>query len=129
MSYIARQTPIQAATGTTDLSAKEGFFVKASSGSVALLAAATDIPLGCVVDGRPTSGASAVALPGAIVRVKCDAAPGTIALGTQLQVTAAGTVKADVGAGTERVLVAVALESGAADALIIARLREPETRA
>ena len=126
MSYIARQTLIQAATGTTDLTGKEGFFVKPSSGAVALVAAATDVPLGCVVDGQPTTGATAVALPGTIVRVKCDATAGTIALGTYLTVTSTGTVVADPGSGA-RVQVAVALESGANDALIIARLCEPKS--
>ncbi len=115
-------------TPTADHSALDGYFVKNSSGSAALIAAATDIPVGVIVNGEDTDGKDSVALPGfaGLVDVKLAATPGTVNFGTTLVLdgTTLGAVKADPGS-TDRVQVAVALESGTAGELIKARLIEP----
>jgi hypothetical protein len=110
---------------TADHSEKRGFFVLATG---ALPAAATDIPLGCVVDGENTDAVDTVATAafGGTVKVKLSASPGTVSVGTYLVLdgTTLGAVKADPGTGS-RVRVARALESGVADELIEAYLVEP----
>lgn len=114
-------------TPTADHTGKEGYFVENSSGSAAICNAATDIPLGVITEGQPTTGKSSIALPcvGRTVKVKVTSdTPGTIALGTYLTVKADGTVQADAGSGS-RVRVARALEAGAAGELIEAYLLEP----
>lgn len=106
---------------------KEGYFVKSSSAGVAALCtAATDIPVGCIVEGEATTGLSSIAVcdAGEIVRVKVHSSTGTIIAGTYLTVTSTGTVIADAGSGN-RVRVARALESGAANELIEAVLIYP----
>ncbi len=122
--YKVRDGFIQPATSAADLSTKAGYFVEASSGAVSVVNAATDNPLGVVVDGVPSGGANAIGLPGIIAKVKLDGAPGTVALGTYLTVTATGTAKADAATGA-RVVVARALEAGAADELITAQIIVP----
>lgn len=124
---IDRDTAIIALTPTADHTGKEGYFVENSSGSAAICNAATDIPLGVITEGFPTTGKSSIALPafGGLVKVKVtDTSPGTITLGTYLTVKSDGTVQADAGSGS-RVRVARACESGAAGELISAYLMEP----
>ena len=115
---------------SADLSSKKGYFVEASSGGkAAVVDAALDIPLGVVVDGTSTDARSTVALQnyGGTLEIKVVAStPGTITLGTYLQLTADGTVKADVGSN-KRVLVARALEKGVAAGLVEAILINPIT--
>jgi hypothetical protein len=127
---FARTNGVLALTPTADHSGKEGFAVNASSGNAALVSAATDIPLGVILEGATTSKKDAVALcDGALagtVKVKLDGTPGTVALGTYLVITATGTFKADPGTGA-RVRAARALESGAANELIEAVLVKPES--
>lgn len=125
---FARTNGVLALTPTADHSGKEGFAVKASGTSAALVAAATDIPLGVVLEGATTAKKDAVALcDGGLagtVKVKLDATPGTVALGTYLVITATGTATADPGSGA-RVRHARALEAGAANELIEAVLLTP----
>jgi len=113
-------------TPSADHSDKRGYFVVNSSGNAALSSAATDVPLGAIVDGSPVSGKDAVAISGtgAIVKVKCHSTAGTIVAGTYLILHTDGTVKADTGSGN-RVQVARALEAGADSALIDAVLINP----
>lgn len=128
MSKLAFDGAVVPFAPTADQSASRGFFVEASSGSVAICNAATDIPLGVIVDGAPaTTGRSAIAISesGAIAIVKVTGtAPGTIVVGTYLTLKADGTVQADAGSGA-RMQVARALEAGAANELIAAVLFKP----
>jgi hypothetical protein len=113
-------------TPTADHTDKRGFAVVNSSGNAALSASATDIPLGVIVDGQPTTGKSSVAIngTGAIVKVKLHSTAGTINPGTYLVLHTDGTGKADPGTGN-RVQYARALEAGANSALIDAVLINP----
>lgn len=128
MSTIVRTNGLLSLTPTADHTGKEGYFVEYSSGSAAICNAATDLPIGVITDGQTTSGKSSVALNrgfGGTVRVKVTtSSPGTINAGTKLQLKSDGTVQAD-GATGARVLVAIALEDGAAGELIEAVLIEP----
>lgn len=124
---ISRSTAVIPLTPTADHTGKEGYFVENSSGSAAIVNAATDIPIGVITEGGETTGKSAIAVPafGGIVKVKVtDTSPGTITLGTYLTVKSDGTVQADAGTGS-RVRVARAVEAGAAGELIDAYLMEP----
>ena len=126
MSKLALEVGIIALTPTADQTHYRGYFVEASSGSAAICNAATDLPIGVIVDGQPTTGQSSIAVaPGLIVKVKVTGTgPGTIANGTLLTLKADGTVQADAGSGA-RVQVARALEAGAANELITACLLQP----
>lgn len=127
MSKLALDSGVIALTPTADHTSSRGYFVEASSGSAAIVNAATDLPLGVIVDGQPTTGKSSIALSGSghVAKVKVTGtSPGTIALGTYLTVKNDGTVQADAGSGA-RVQVARALESGAANELIDALLINP----
>jgi len=114
-----------------DHASQRGFFVVPSGSSVALASDALTAPLGVIVDGgaSATGEPDSVAICGGgagVVRVKCAASPGVIAAGANLvlDATTLGAVKADPGTGA-RVVVARALESGAAGALIDAILVHP----
>ena len=126
MSKLALDVGIMAITPTADQTNYRGYFVEASSGSAAICNAATDLPIGVIVDGQPTTGQSSIAVAsGLAVKVKVTGtSPGTIALGTYLTLKSDGTVQADAGSGA-RVQVARALESGAAGELITAVLINP----
>lgn len=120
---IPRTNKIVPLTPTADHTGKEGYAVKNSSGSAALVSGATDDAIGVIVEGKTTSNKDSIALRGyqGSVLVKLDASPGTVNAFTKLQITATGTFKADTGSGARRI-VAVAIESGAADELIEAVL-------
>lgn len=126
MSKLAADSAIIALTPTADQTSSRGYFVEASSGSAAIVNAATDLPIGVIVDGQPTTGKSTIAVGiGLLVKVKVTGtSPGTINLGTYLTVKNDGTVQADAGSGN-RVQVARAMESGAANELIDAVLLQP----
>ena len=128
MSKLAFDSGVIALTPTADQRSSRGIFVEASSGSAAIVNAATDLPIGVIVDGTDTTGKSSIAVsPGLVVVVKVTGtSPGTINLGTYLTLKADGTVQADAGSGA-RVQVARALESGAANELISAVLLPPLT--
>ena len=118
---------ILALTPTADHTGKEGYFVNASSGDAALVSAATDIPIGVITEGAPTTGKDSVALPtfSGTVKVKVTAtSPGTIALGTYGTIKSDGTVQADAGTGS-RVRVCRFAEAAAAGELAEAYLIEP----
>lgn len=117
-------------TPAEDQTGKHGFFVKASDNNkVAIVSAATDVPLGLIIYGESNNAGnekSAIAIPGGLAgtyRVKLSGA--VTVIGTALQLTDDGSVVADAGTGT-RVIVAKALETGAADELIEAVLIEPQ---
>jgi hypothetical protein len=120
--------PLIAVTPTADHTLLRGYFVKNSSGSAALIAAATDVPLGVIADGQPTTGKDSVVPSGtgAIAMVKCAATAGSIVPGSRLVLdgTTLGAVKLDPGTG-DRVQVGIALESGANNALIPAVMIAP----
>ncbi len=127
MNFIARDKTIIALPPNETHIDKEGYAVKASSGNAALLAADTDVPLGVILEGGPTTGKSSIALCGGnmgTVRVKLDATPGTVNVGTKLQSLNGGTWKADAGSGA-RVLAAIALEAGSAGEYLSALLVPP----
>jgi len=114
-------------TPAADQTGLEGYFVEASSGNVAVCNAATDIPLGVIVEGSDTTGKSSIALPnyGGTVPLKITGtSPGTIVVGTNLTLKSDGTVQADAGTGN-RVRVARALEIGSAGEVIEGYLLEP----
>ena len=124
---ISRDSAVLPLVPNEDHSDKEGYAVKASSGKAALCDAVTDIPLGVLVDGKPTTGRSSVAIAAGNpppVKVKLSATPGTVALGTFLTVCADGSAQADAGSGN-RVRFARALEAGSANELIEAALINP----
>ena len=112
-------------TPAADHTGLEGRAVKIVAGKAAIVTAATDSPIGVIVDGDDIHGKDSVAIRGGglsgTVLVKLDANPGVVALGTLLEITATGTFRADAGSGDETVC-AIALEAGTADELIEAVL-------
>jgi hypothetical protein len=126
-ALLKRERAILPLTPNEDQRGKEGYAVKVASGKAALLTAATDMPIGVILDGENTDGKSSVAVCDAqsgTARVKLDGTPGTVVLGTYLAVTATGTFKADPGSGN-RVVCARALETGSANELIEAAIFKP----
>jgi hypothetical protein len=120
---IVKESKIVSATSAADLTGKEGWFVEGTLAAATIVNAVTDNPYGVITVGELAAGRSSVALMGyaGTVKVKVDATPGTIVFGTQLKITATGTVTQYAGTGAA-VVVAVALESGAANELIEAVL-------
>ena len=124
---IARESQLLSLTPTADHSGLEGYAVKNSSGNAALIVSATaTVPIGVITEGNATTGKDSIALPGfnGTVKVKLSSSPGTVNAFTVLQIAADATAHADAGTGA-RILFAVALEAGAADELIEARLINP----
>lgn len=129
MNTIALENAILALTPAADQTGKEGYFVDLDASERAtLIDAATDLPFGVLLEGAAATGKSSIAVGSGgfrgAVRVKLGATPGTVKAGTLLQLNADGTAKADAGSG-QRVVVAQALESGAASELIAAVLFKP----
>ena len=127
-----RTNQIFAITPDADHSGKEGYFVDIVADETSISADPTVAPFGVILEGddaTAANGRDSVATPGVkgTVPVKItDTDPGAIALGTKLILAAEdGTVKADTGAGA-RVIVAEAMEAGAAEEKIEARLIEPQ---
>lgn len=123
---IAREKQIISLVPTADHTGKEGFAVKNSSGSAALGAAVTDVPIGVITEGAPTTGRSSIALPGfaGTVKVKLGATPGSVVAFSKLEMGTNGTANL-ASATTGRIIFAEALEAGAANELIEARLLQP----
>lgn len=124
---LVKQNAIVSITPSADHSEKEGYFVKLVAGLAALCSATTDIPFGVIIDGEVVTAQDSIAVGAAypgIVTVKLSAAPGDVVAGSRLTLNADGSVSLDDGAGP-RVIVAVAIESGAADELIQAVLIRP----
>jgi len=110
---------------TADHSEKKGCFVKNSSGSAALCTAATDLPVGPIVDGDDTTGNDSVAMCGAtpgVVPVKLGAA--NTAFGFGVLASDGERVIDDPGTGA-RVRVCRFIESGAENERVLAILMLP----
>lgn len=124
---IRNPEAVLALVPATDLSTKDGHFVKASGTGCAIVAAVTDQPLGVITNADTTAGYCSVALPnfGGTVSAKVGATAGTIVLGTKLMMNADGTVRALTASAGTYFYVAIALEAGAAGELIHVRLIEP----
>ncbi len=127
---IARDLALIALNSASDLSGKEGYFIKVAGDGVsvtAVTAAATDVPLG-VVSAEAAAGANAGILIGGAfqgtTRVKLSPTPGAVILGSYLVITADGSVRLDPGSGA-RVQVARAVESGVANERVEAVLLPP----
>lgn len=91
-----------------DLSADQFCFVKFSSGTIAICAAATDIPIG-VLQNTPLSGESAELMLDGISKL---IAGGTIAAGGQIGTDASGHAVAYVaGTGTTNYVVGTAMQA------------------
>jgi hypothetical protein len=120
---------IIALTPTTDQSLLEGYFVENSSGSAAVVNAATDIPLGVILDGEETTGKSSIAIAGGYSGTALVKTSGAIAFGALLQLAADGTVITDAGTGA-RVIVGRSIEPGTctSGALIEAVIFLPDAR-
>lgn len=114
-------------TPAVDFSSKDGYFVKATSTSIAAVSAVTDVPHGVIISGDISGGQTSVARPNhpGTVGVKCNGTPGTIVHGTKLTMAADGSVKALPAAAGTYFYVAIADEAGAANEIIEARLIEP----
>jgi hypothetical protein len=121
---IARSNAIIPITPAADHTGKEGYAVVIVGGEASIVTSNTAAPIGVITEGAPTSGKDSVALIGGglagTVKVKLGTSPGTVNLGTYLEIKADGTFKAD--AGTSGTVCALALESGAAGELIEAAL-------
>lgn len=123
---IARTSQIITLVPTADHTGKEGYAVKNSSGSAALGAAVTDVPIGVITEGATTSARDSVALMGyaGTVKVKLGSSPGSVVAFSKLEMGTNGT--ANLASGTTgRIIFAEALESGSANELIEARLLQP----
>ena len=118
---LTRDNAIFALTPAADQTGKEGYAVKIVAGEAALSTAHSG-NFGVILDGETTSGKSTVAsMAGAsgTVKVKLDATPGTVVIGSSLRVASGGTWK--LHSGSENVC-AVAVEAGVASDLIEAAL-------
>ena len=107
---LARENNIALVTGV-DYSNKEGYLVKASSGTDALNDSKTVPAFGVILDGETAAKNSSVGILGGLsgsVRLK---AGGTINQFDRLEQKNDGTDVADEGPGTARVVVGVALEA------------------
>ena len=115
-------------TAGEDLSEKEGFFVKLSSGKAILVTAATDKPFGVILQGADEGEMVSVAVCGGNAGTIHVAAGGTISAGAYCQLEAAGDVISDSAAGA-RVLCAIALEDAVDGQLMEALAITPVTYA
>jgi hypothetical protein len=125
---LARTNAILPFEAAADLTGQVGRFVVLTAGTVALVSSTAHKPFGVLLtDGKAgeivTVAVGAGGLAG-VIRVKLAASVGWP--GTDLQLTADGRVQTDAGSGA-RIVVAQALESGAADELIEAVLFRPVT--
>lgn len=93
--YVNSQVILSIPAGA-DLSAKQYTFVKLSGTGVISVAAATDIPVGVLLND-PTSGETAAVAISGVVKLKASAA---IAVGTLVGTTSTGTAVVVV-AGTD----------------------------
>jgi len=126
---IARAEQVIPITPDADHTGLEGYFIDIDGGESSLSDTVTVAPFGVILEGGKTNGKDSIATPGfgGTVKVKVTGtAPGAIVLGSGLKLAAEdGTVKLDGGTGGG-VRVAIALEAGAANELIEARLVEPQ---
>lgn len=123
-ALLSRENAIVSITGV-NYAAKEGYLVKAAAGVHALNDSKTVPAFGVILDGAAAAKDSAVGILGALsgpVRLK---AGGAISQFDRLEQKNDGTVVADEGAGTARVVVGVALEAAAAGDLFEAATLAP----
>jgi len=123
---VIKDNAIISATPASDHSSREGYFVENSAGSVEVVNAATDEPLGVLVDGETTAGQDSVALMNykGTVHVKLS---GTVVKYDRLELAAGGTVITEIASGA-RVIVGQALEAGVSGDLIEVALQTPITK-
>lgn len=121
---ISQSNSIITSIHAADFTGEDGKFVESATGADTISNAATDIPLGVIVEGLATR--SSLALPnfGGVVKVKLHSSPGSVVRGSYLCLHTNGSVLLDPGTGG-RVRVARALQAGAASELIDAYLIEP----
>ncbi len=112
---------------TADHTTLEGYFVENSSGKAAIVNAATDIPIGPILDGEDTAGRDTVAIAGAFAGTCLVKLSGTVAQFALLQLAADGTCVTDAGTGA-RVIVGRALQAGVSGSLIEATIIHPDPR-
>lgn len=125
-ALYTRAAAIIALTGATDLSSARGYTVTIS-GDVATLSASASVPAtGVVLEGRPTTDQSTVAILGAGHGTVLLKSSGAITKGARIQQAADGTVVTDAGTGA-RVVIGVALETAASGDLFEAALIGPLT--
>jgi hypothetical protein len=120
---IAQNDSIVSRTPGADHSSDQGKFVTDAAGTTTIVASATALPFGCLVDGENTTGQDSVALMGGDkpVYVKLG---GTATGGSYGQLINNGTVQNDAGTGA-RVLVCIFLESGSSGERVAAKLVGP----
>lgn len=117
------------ADDAVDLRDKEGYLVSNNAGVPKITDSATVPAFGAVLEGRDDgAGPSSIGLLGAMPPVRLKAG-GAIAKYDNIMQKNDGTVVTDVGAGTARVIVGVALEAAAAGDLFLAQTWTPEIRA
>jgi len=121
-SLLARGNAIIPITGN-DLTDKEGYLLKESSGNLVLNDSATAPARAVCLEGNTAAKNSSAIIIGSgqVVRLK---AGGAITKFNQVTQKNDGTVIADAGSGA-RVAVGIALETGVTDALIEVALQTP----
>lgn len=123
VEYVDTQAKFSANAGA-DLSALQNTFVKLSTTTVIPVAAATDVPVGVVVN-NPTSGKTAEVVVSGIVKIKASAA---IAVGAPVGTTAGGLAVTLVrGTDTTKFICGMALTAATAANDVITVLLIPAT--
>ena len=113
--YVNSESAISLAAGA-DLSAKQFTFVKMSGTGVIAVAAATDVPVGVLVN-TPTSGKTAEVVVAGIVKLKASAA---ISAGALVGTTSSGTaVTLTAGTDTTKYVLGQAITAAGASGDII----------
>jgi len=98
-----------------DLSSSQYHFVKLSGTGVIIVAAATDAPIGILMND-PASGETAAIAVSGVVKVKSS---GTIALGALVGTTATGTaVSLTAGTDTTKYILGRAIKAAVADDIV-----------
>jgi hypothetical protein len=129
MSALYKRQPVVIPlTPSADQSGKEGYTV-GIAGEVATISASATVPVrGVILDGNDVDGKSAVGILGALEGSVLMKTSGVITKGDRVMQAADGTILTDAGANA-RVLVGVAMESGAAGELIEVATHVPLTLA
>lgn len=121
-ALLSRGSAIIPALGATTLVDKEGYTctlgVTGGNLTATLGASATVPSTGVILEGVVAASLSSIGILGALdgpVRMKTS---GAIVAGARVQQAADGTIVTDAGAGNARVVIGVAIESGASGDLI-----------
>ncbi|NBS62298.1 MAG: DUF2190 family protein [Microbacteriaceae bacterium] len=123
VEYVESQAKFSVAAGA-DLSSSQFTFVKMSGTTAIAVAAATDVPVGVLVN-TPKSGQTAEVVVSGIVKIKASAA---IAVGAKVGTTSAGLAVTLVsGTDTTKFICGMALTAAAAANDIITMLLVPAT--